>query len=232
MQRGHMPPSCGSGCGGETLAFPPSGRLWFPGLPRRLFPHVHQRRRANNLLAGPRAGAYNEAVDCFEVIRKRRSVRVFTSQMVDEPLLGQILAAANAAPSAGNLQAYEIFVFTNRADRRALAEAALQQMFVAQAPVVLVFCANPERSAGRYRERGVRLYCVQDATIACTFAMLAATALGLATVWVGAFDDAAVASIVGREDLKPVAILPMGYAGETPAPTSRRSLADLVHWRR
>jgi site-specific recombinase XerC len=48
------------------------------------------------------------------------------------------------------------------------------------------------RSAAKYRERGARLYAIQDATIACAFAMLAATALGLGTVWVGAFDDVRV----------------------------------------
>jgi len=59
--------------------------------------------------------------------------------------------------------------------------------------------------------------------------MLAATALGLGTVWVGAFDDAAVQRVLGRHDLLPVAILPVGYPAEEPEPTRRRSLADLVH---
>ena len=59
--------------------------------------------------------------------------------------------------------------------------------------------------------------------------MLAATALGLGTVWVGAFDDAAVQRVLGRHDLLPVAILPIGYPAEEPEPTPRRSLADLVH---
>jgi nitroreductase len=100
--------------------------------------------------------------------------------------------------------------------------------FVAQAPVVLVFCANQARSPAKYRERGARLWAILDATIACAFAMLAATALGLSTVWVGAFDDAAVQR-VGCHDLLPVAILPIGYPAEEPEPTSRRSLTDLVH---
>lgn len=167
--------------------------------------------------------------DLFDVIRQRRSVRVFTDQAVEAEKLSQVLAAANAAPSAGNLQGYEIFQITRDKQRMLLARAALDQFFVAQAPVVLVFCANRARSAAKYRERGVRLYAIQDATIACTFAMLAATALGLGTVWVGAFDDAGVQRVLGRRDLLPVAILPIGYPGETPDPAPRRSLADLVH---
>jgi nitroreductase len=168
-------------------------------------------------------------VDLFEVIERRRSVRAFIPKAVEAEKVTQVLAAANAAPSAGNLQAYEIFQFTLADDREALARAALNQFFIARAPVVLVFCANPARSAAHYRERGARLYAVQDATIACAFAMLAAAALGLGTVWVGAFDDAMVQRVLGRHNLMPVAILPIGYPAETPEPTSRRSLDDLVH---
>ena len=158
-------------------------------------------------------------------------MRAFTPQAVGAEILSRVLAAANAAPSAGNLQAYEIFQFTAEKDRVALARAALDQFFVAQAPVVLVFCANPARSATKYRDRGARLYAIQDATIACAFAMLAATAVGLATVWVGAFDDAGVQRVLDRSDLSPVAILPLGHPAEEPEPTSRRSLDDLVHLR-
>lgn len=156
-------------------------------------------------------------------------MRAFTTRELDSGKVEQVLAAANAAPSAGNLQAYEIFRFTAREDRAALARAAFEQYFVLQAPVVLVFCANPARSAHKYRERGERLYSVQDATIACTFAMLAAVDLGLGSVWVGSFDDDAVRRAVGREDLVPVAILPIGYPAEEPPPTPRRPLVDIVH---
>ena len=168
-------------------------------------------------------------VDLFEVIRRRRSVRAFAPEAVEAEKVAQVLAAANAAPSAGNLQGYEIFRVTHEKERVALARAALDQFFIAQAPVVLVFCANQARSAAKYRERGARLYAIQDATIACTFAMLTATGLGLGTVWVGAFDDAAVERVLGCHDLLPVAILPIGYPAAEPEPTPRRSLAGLVH---
>jgi nitroreductase len=61
--------------------------------------------------------------------------------------------------------------------------------------------------------------------------MLAATAQGLATVWVGAFDDDEVRRILGApRGIRPVAILPVGYAAEKPEAPERRSLDDLVHW--
>jgi nitroreductase len=169
-------------------------------------------------------------MDFFELIQHRHSVRLFTSQPVEEQKLQAILEAANSAPSAGNLQAYEIYLVTDPARLSLLAGAALDQDFVAQAPVALVFCANPARSARKYGRRGTNLYCLQDATIACTFAHLAAAALGLASVWVGAFDDESVRQAIGVGDnLLPVAILSIGYSGEQPKPTSRRSLSDLVH---
>jgi len=169
-------------------------------------------------------------MDFFELIQKRHSIRAFTSQTVEPEKLQAILEAANRAPSAGNLQAYEIYLVSDPARLHLLARAALEQDFIAQAPLALVFCAHPARSSRKYGRRGTTLYCIQDATIACTFAHLAAATLGLASVWVGAFDDGAVRQAIGVEDnLLPVAILPVGYPAEKPQPTSRRPLSDLVH---
>jgi nitroreductase len=171
-------------------------------------------------------------MDFFEVVARRRSIRSFAARPVEPEKLRGVLEAANAAPSAGNRQGYEIYVVSQPDQRRALARAALEQMFLAQAPAALVFCTNAERSASRYGERGRRLYAVQDATIAATFAMLAATALGLATVWIGAFRDEAVWQAIGSPaGHLPVAILPLGYPAEEPEAAPRRPLDELVHWR-
>jgi nitroreductase len=149
---------------------------------------------------------------------------------VETAKLDKILAAAAAAPSAGNLQAYEIVVVRQAATRSSLAEAAHGQTFLAQAPVVLVFLADPASSAARYAVRGQGLFCVQDATIAATHAQLAATALGLCSYWVGAFDDRRVGQVLAApERLLPVCLLAIGYGAEQPERTSRRHLADLVH---
>lgn len=169
-------------------------------------------------------------MDFFETVRARQSVRVFDPRPVEEEKLRAILEAANAAPSAGNRQAYDIYVVRDPSRRAALRKAALDQPYVGSAPVALVFCADPARSAERYGERGARRYSLQDATIACTFAMLAATAQGLASVWVGAFDDEGVRQAIGAPAGQlPVAILPVGYGMEKPAPRPRRRLSDLVH---
>jgi nitroreductase len=169
-------------------------------------------------------------VDFFNVLKERHSVRLFQARPVEAEKLQAILEAINRAPSAGNLQAYEVYL-VQQAERRAdLVRGAGDQEFLAQAPIVLVFCAHPMRAETRYRERGSELYCIQDATIACTFAMLAATALGLSSVWVGAFDEEAVRGIIGApRDQRPVAMLPVGYAAESPRIRERRSLEEMVH---
>lgn len=149
---------------------------------------------------------------------------------MEEEKLQAILEAANAAPSAGNLQAYEIYVVKSQTARMRLASMLTQMKFFADVPVVLAFCANPERSLIRYGDRGRSLYAVQDATIACTHAMLAATALGLATVWVGAFQEKAVSEALGLPaSLRPVALLPLGYPAETVEARARRALDSIVH---
>ena len=175
-------------------------------------------------------------MDFFEVVNTRQSIRAFQDKPIDPAAIQQILATINRAPSAGNLQGYEVFLVTDRTVIQSLARSTNGQDFITQAPLALVFCAHPARSAQRYRERGTTLYCIQDATIACAYAQLAVTALGLASVWVGAFDEDAVrAALAGRaainvgRELRPVAFLPIGYAAETPERRSRRALVDLVH---
>jgi nitroreductase len=165
-----------------------------------------------------------------ELIEQRRSIRGFTAQPVEQWKLDKILEAMNEAPSGGNCQAYEVYVVRRADQRAALAAAAHGQDFLKVSPVVLVFCAHPALSEVRYGERGARLYAIQDATIACTYAMLAIVDLGLATVWVGAFEDDEVWKVIGSpEGLRPVAMLPVGYAAMEPGPKSRRPLSSLVH---
>jgi nitroreductase len=169
-------------------------------------------------------------MDTFEVINGRHSIRAYEDKSLAADSLQKILEAVNRAPSAGNLQAYEVYVVADDSCKRALVQAAGDQEFLAQAPVVLVFCTNAARSKVRYANRGVDLYCVQDATIACSFAMLAAGALGLCTVWVGAFNEEQVREIIhAPEGHRPVAMLPVGYAAEAPRLRPRRKLSDLVH---
>ncbi len=165
----------------------------------------------------------------FDVIQRRRSVRAFDSRAVRAEALDKVLQAVLLAPSAGGLQAYEIVAVERAELKSALAAAALDQDFIAQAPVVLVFLADVRRSESKYGQRGATLFCIQDATIAAAYAQLAAAALGLASCWVGAFDQDRVAKVIEAPvAMRPVAILPVGFPAESPTRPPRRPLLDLV----
>jgi nitroreductase len=170
-------------------------------------------------------------MDVLDAIELRRSIRGFTSQPVEAEKLQKILEAANLAPSAGNLQSYEIYVVTDAKKRDGLSCASMAQDFLLQSPVVLAFCTDPARAQSYFTERGINLFTIQDATIACSFAMLAAVSLGLGCVWVGTLDEKAVRAILGAPDGQiPVVLLPIGYPDYEPEPRERRPLDEIVHW--
>jgi nitroreductase len=168
-------------------------------------------------------------MDYFEAVRVRQSIRAFQKKPVEEEKIHRIIEALNLAPSAGNLQAYEVIIVKDPVLKMQLARAASGQDFVSEAPVCFVFLAYPERSSKKYGHRGSELYSIQDATIATTCAMFAATALGLSSTWVGAFNEEAAARVVGAQrDKRVIAILPIGYGAETPEATPRRPVSDIA----
>ncbi len=168
--------------------------------------------------------------DFFATVRHRHSIRHYQSDMpVEREKLHAILEMACAAPSAGDLQSYHIFVVTDEGRRARLSEAAFGQAFLAEAPACLVFCSDPQRAQEKYGARGRELYALQDATIAAAYAQLAAVAAGLGSTWVGHFDEDAVRAVVAAPGhLVPVALISLGYPAEIPEPTPRRPLGEVV----
>jgi len=177
-----------------------------------------------------RAGVLNEVL---EVLTARHSVRAFRPDPVPAGDVNLMLEAAVRAPSAGNRQPWFFVAVESRRVREGLARAA-GQTFVASAPVCLVVCAEPERSAGVYGERGRRLYCYQDTAAATQNILLAATSLGLGACWVGAFDEDAVSRLLELPAcFRPVALVPVGYpAGKQSCHCSRRDLAAVARFLR
>lgn len=168
-------------------------------------------------------------MDVFEAIKGRRSVRAFKSDPVDEKDLEKILDAGRLSPSAGNCQPWEFVVVRDNALKQKLVRAAGGQSFVAEAPVVVVVCANIPRTASRYGKRGAELYSIQDTAAAVQNIHLAAHALGYGTCWIGAFDEGAAAkAIKAPSDVRPLAIIPIGRPAEKPRPTPRLPLSEIV----
>lgn len=168
-------------------------------------------------------------MDILTAINNRSSVRRFSEKVPDRETLETLLKAATRAPSAGNLQPWHFYVVINLAVRESLSIAALSQRHISSAPVVVVVCADPEKSARRYGRRGEDLYCIQDAAVAAENLLLAATGLELGACWVGAFDESQVSRILdappGR---RPMALIPIGYPAKPPRASSRLELEETV----
>ncbi|MFH0854509.1 MAG: nitroreductase family protein [bacterium] len=147
-----------------------------------------------------------------KVFKRRHSVRRFQRKEIEEKDLEKILEAAESAPSAGDLKARKIIVVKDLDLKKEIVEAALNQNFIGDAPVVLVFVALPSISAIKYGMRGRNLYAIQDATIAASFAWIQAVTFGIDSCWVGAFNESEIKKILKlRGDEQPIAILPLGY---------------------
>jgi nitroreductase len=129
-------------------------------------------------------------MDVLEAIKGRRSVRSFKGEKnVPEETVEELIDAARWAPSAGNIQPWEFIIVRNPDIKEKLAEAASNQSFLEEAPVVIIVCADENRSSQGYGQRGKTLYCIQDTAAAIQNIHLAAHSLGLGTCWVGAFRE-------------------------------------------
>jgi len=163
-------------------------------------------------------------VDFWQAVQARQSVRAFDQERdVPSKMVTKLLEAAIRAPSAGNCQPWGFFVVRNEDTKKDLARAALDQWFLSEAPVVIVVCADPERSARRYGDRGRQLYSLQDTAAATENLLLAVAASGLGACWVGAFDEEAAAQALDLDPrLRPVALVPIGYPAKHPSGHSER----------
>jgi nitroreductase len=168
-------------------------------------------------------------MEFFDTVKNRHSIRSFDERAIEKEKIAKIIDTIMLAPSAGNLQAYKIHVVFTQETKEQLQTACMDQEFISHVPVVMVFSADKAASSTRYGERGEELYSVQDATIAAAYAQLAATDLGLANVWVGAFDPLEVSRIINLPaDMVPVAVIPVGYAAEKPERRTRKKLSEIV----
>ena len=159
-------------------------------------------------------------MDVFEAVRNRRSIRKFRPKPIPNEKLEMILEAGRLAPSAGNRQSWRFVVVKDRERKKALAKAAGYQMFIADAGVILVALGDPEASPRWFR---------QDPMIAVEHMVLAATALGYGTCWIGAFDEGEVKRILRvPEGLVVIALLPVGFPDESPPPKARKPLKEIA----
>ena len=130
----------------------------------------------------------------LEQLHARKSVRVYEDKPISPADRAAILAAACAAPTAGNQQLYTILDITDQALKDRLAETCDHQPFIARAPLVLIFCADCQKWYDAFASGGCEprnpgvgdlLLACSDANIAAQNAVTAAWSLDIGSCYIG-----------------------------------------------
>lgn len=165
----------------------------------------------------------------LDVIRERRSVRVYKSDPIPKESILRVLEAARLAPSGKNLQPWKFVVVQDVELKKRLAKASNQQDFIADAPLIIVACGFPDecyRTMGRYMKSWP-----VDVTIALEHLILQAQEEGLGTCWIGSFEEEEVKSLLDvPEHVKVLALTPLGYPGEVPEFRGRKPLEKIISY--
>ena len=165
----------------------------------------------------------------MELIEKRRSIRSYKDQEVEEDKLKYVLQAFRKAPSAKNLQPWKLVIVKNKKVIMDLANACNNQSFMEEAPVIIAACAKEEEAYGTMG--GYMNSYPIDIAIALEHLILAATEKGLGTCWIGAFKEQLVKDILGvPKEVKVVALTPLGYPAREGSVRGRKPLTEIISY--
>lgn len=181
-------------------------------------------------------------METLEAIKTRRSVRKFSDREVEQEKLQAVLEAVQASPSWANMQCSRLIVVKSAETRARISDLSYVESFfatrgyksnpaqkaLAEAPVVIVLCAAPEQSGVMAGQN----YYLTDTGIASENLMLAAHAVGLATVFVGVFDEEPLGELLEiPPGVRIVGLFPLGYSAvEAKSGPPRKSLDEIVHY--
>jgi len=179
-------------------------------------------------------------VDIIEAIITRRSMRRFSEKPVAETLVQSLLEAVRMSPSWANMQCWRFIVVRDPATKEKFSELSYVESFfapkgykanpskkgLAEAPVVIVACADPSQSGVLWNQH----YYMTDIGIAAQSLMLAAHGLGLGTVFVGVFDEEKLRPLLNiPAHIRIVGLFPVGYPrDEKKEGPPRKSLDEIV----
>jgi nitroreductase len=176
-------------------------------------------------------------MELMEAIKGRRSVRSFTSDLIPEGKLQNILEAVQWSPSWANTQCWEIIIVREAETKKRLVETLTPtnpaREAIIQAPLTLVVVAIEGKAGFKKGEpstdKGDYWY-MFDCGVAMQSLCLSAYAAGLGTVIVGLFDAVKAAEILRVPSGKAVvALTPLGFPERIPAPPKRKELTEFVY---
>ena len=164
-------------------------------------------------------------MEFLELAKKRYSCRAYKSDPVEDDKLQQVLEAARLAPTAYNLQPFQLIVIHTKG-READLRRIYRSSWFTQAPIIICACGITSES---WKRQDGKNYCEVDVSIAMDHLILAATNLGLGTCWIGEFNPDSAREILGLpDDVEPIAFTPLGYPADRPGHKSRKSLNEIV----
>ena len=165
----------------------------------------------------------------IDSIKNRKSIRAFKDTPLNKNQLLTIKEAIQLSPTWKNKQCFEVIAIEDRKIIETIGEMVKfnpGKEVYNKIPLLLVFLADPTKSGNRDEKP----YYMADTAIAVTHATLAATSLGLASCWIGVFPEETLKEYLHvPAHLRIVALLPIGYADEDPAPRPRRSVEEIFH---
>jgi len=148
-------------------------------------------------------------MEFIDIVKKRCSVREYSSQPVEREKLDYVLEAARLAPSACNFQPWSFYVIQDAEILQKLYTCCARESFKT-APVFIAVCGNRDVSWKRRSDN--KDHCDIDIAIATEHLILAATEVGLGTCWICNFDSVRSKEILQLPDSQEIiALIPIGY---------------------
>jgi nitroreductase len=185
-------------------------------------------------------------MELFEAIKNRRSIRRYTSAAVDDEKIEAILEAGRWAPSWANSQCWRFVVVRDNEIKKKLTGTLLPiklpdreipnpaAVAFSIAPVIIVVCAETGKSGGKHGSAGEYVtdkgdWFMFDTALAVQNMVLAAHALGLGTVIIGAFEAAEVEKALDvPRGYRAVTMFPVGVPAQPSKAPPRKELSELV----
>src|SRR3989344_5401885 len=158
-------------------------------------------------------------METLEAINKRFSAHSFTDKDFSWTTLGKLITAAIKAPNSGNLQSFRFIIITDEKIKEKLSINCHNQVWIAQAPVIVVICSDNSDIERYYKDQSKK-YAIQDASAAAENLILAAADLGIQSCWVSAFNEYEIKMLLKIPDsAAPHIIIPLGYSTESKTQT-------------
>ena len=164
-------------------------------------------------------------MEVLNLIKSRRSIRLYEDRPLDQEHIKLLLEAARWAPTGANLQPWHFIVVQDETMRKEIGKYAkfffLKSSHVAKAPCIIVLCYETHKSK----------FGIYDTTLAGANILITACALGIGTCWVGAFDEKKIKELLGiPEEIAVCSLITLGYPKERPDPPPRLELEKIVHY--